>query len=71
MQYDHTAKLASGCGFKNSDIAEALSKDNEQRRIQALTNPANSERIFEEDPELDMGRFDPDPEDELTSEEEV
>lgn len=71
VQYDHIAKLASGCGFKNSDIEEAITKDNEQRRIQALTNPANSERIFEEDPELEMRRFDPDLEDELTSEEEV
>lgn len=68
VQYDHIAKLASACGFKNSDIEEVIAKDNEERKIQAtsLVAPENTN----EEVDLDLGRFEPDPEDELTSDEE-
>lgn len=71
VQYDHIAKLATGCGFKNSDIEEVIAKDNEQRRNQALNNPPVPEGNIEDDLDPDMGRFDPDPEDALTSDEEA
>lgn len=71
VQYDHLAEMASACGFKNKDLEEVIAMDNEQRRLQASHNQPDSEMTTEEVPELDMTRFDPDPEDELTSDEEV
>lgn len=73
VQYDHIAKLASACGFKNSDIEGVIAKDNEERKIQARGLVLAPEQPSEE-VDLDLGRFDPDPADELdelTSEEEA
>lgn len=70
VQYDHIAELASACGFKNNDLEDILAMDNEQRRIQAKKD-TDGPTITEEVPELDMTRFDPDPEDELTSDEDI
>lgn len=71
VQYDHLAKLASACGFKTQDLEGVLAMDNEQRREQANNGQSQHTTGNEEVPEFDMGRFDPDPEDELTSDEEA
>lgn len=69
VNHDHVSMLAKGCGFTVKDVEEALQTDNLQREIQAakeLTEPIK-ENLGDED--LDLGRFDPDSEDELTSDE--
>lgn len=69
VQYDHIAKLATACGFKHNDITEIIAKDNEERRLQPLNT--REPTMTTEEADLDMGRFDPDPEDALTSDEEA
>lgn len=65
MQYDHVAKLATGCGFNIADVHKVIASDNDQRRDQAAELAVTP--IEEEEPDT---RFDLDPNDELTSEEE-
>lgn len=65
VQYDHVAKLATGCGFNISDVHKAIASDNDQRRDQASALAATTIEEEETDP-----RFELDPNDELTSEEE-
>lgn len=70
VDYGHISRLASGCGFKNSDIEEVIQADNAQRLTQAFQNAASSANaIEEEDP--DMGQFELDSNDELTLDEEA
>ena len=71
VSYEHVSKLATGCGFQPNQVQAAINKDNEQRRSAATDQTSNQEGDTEIEPELDMGRFDPDPEDELTSDEEA
>lgn len=50
-------------------MEEAIRTDNEQRQIQASKENLEPAGVNLEDEDLDLGRFDLDPEDELTSDE--
>lgn len=65
MHYDHISNLATGCGFKPSDVQAVIESDNNQRRAQASVQLTTTNEEGESDP-----RFELDPNDELTSEEE-
>lgn len=71
VSYDHVSRLAEGCGFQASEVEAAIQLDNEQRRTNSKEHTTNQTLNTEEEPELDMGRFDPDSNDEMTSEEEA
>lgn len=70
VDYKHMYKLAFGCGFKNSNIEEAIHADNAECQSQVQAK-ASSSRMEMEDEDLDLERFELDPRDELTSEEEA
>lgn len=69
VQYDHLSKLAAGCGFKNNEVEEVIKADNAQRQSQAVNRTDQTSANSDEE-EVDPSRFEPDPNDELTSEEE-
>ena len=70
VHYEHVSKLAAGYGFKTEDVEKVIQKDNAQRQLHAsLQQNLNTTVSEEEDP--DLSRFELDPNDELTSEEEV
>lgn len=71
VSYEHVSKLATGCGFQQKDVQAIINKDNEERRILATDSTTRQDKDTEIEAEGDMGSFDPDPADELTSDEEV
>lgn len=70
VSYEHISKLATGCGFQTSDIQAAINSDNNQRRAEAHANTTTTDKAPAGENDMDLGRFDPDPDDEMTSEEE-
>lgn len=71
VSYEHVSRLAEGCGFQAREVEAAIQLDNEQRRANSKEHTTNQTLNNEGEPELDMGRFDPDSNDELSSEEEA
>lgn len=69
VQYEHISNLASGCRFKAKDVEEIIKLDNTHRQAQASQQVASTP-IPSDDEEPDLSRFEPDPRDELTSDEE-
>ena len=69
VQYDHISKLATGCGFHISDVEKAIKTDNLQRQTRAAQE-VNSNTVVSEEEATALARFELDPNDELTSEEE-
>lgn len=70
VRYEHVSKLATGCGFQIKDVEEVIAADNAQRRLEAEKNSATDPSGLD-DEEYDPARFEPDPNDEFTSEEEL
>lgn len=68
VHYEHISKLAEGCGFTNNVVEEVIKTDNAQRQL-AAANAATITPTNEED-EADLSRFELDPNDDLSSEEE-
>lgn len=69
---DHISALAAGCGFKTQDVQDVIEADNAQRRDQAAQNlneDLGAHHTTETDMDYDLARFEPDPNDELTSDE--
>lgn len=71
VHYDHMAKLAAGCGFTNEDVEQAINIDNAQHRQIPTEQTTESNQENEDSADFEMGRFELDSEDELTSEEEA
>lgn len=74
VTYDHISTLAAGCGFTIKEVEKAIQTDNEQRQLHAASHAADpsipkstAANLGEDD--LGLERFDPDSEDELTSDE--
>lgn len=73
VQYEHISRLATGCGLKPIDVERAIDTDNRIRQEAQLPqndDPENTEQV-DEGRQFDLSRFDLDPNDELTSEEEL
>lgn len=70
VHYDHVSKLAVGYGFKEADVEEAIHADNAQREL-AAREKNKQPMVNEEDDDLNLDRFELDPTDELSSEEDV
>lgn len=73
----HVQNLASGCGFKSDDIQHIIAADNvarveEQKKHQSdpVTEDNDEDPIIDSDLEEALARFDPDPADDLESDDE-
>lgn len=75
VHYEHVSRLASGCGITNFDIEQEILADNQQRQedgvLKAQQAASGTEIENPEGEDYDLSRFDLDPNDELSSDEEL